>query len=268
MLKLLRCACTAALLTGYPLLSFGSGSPWNGTWKLNDAKSNFTGDVFSITMKDDGSFNYSDGPISYDFACNGNPYSTFANRTITCTGGPQRGFTFTMKAGSTVLSKSYRVISPDGKTMTVQDTDVNPNGTSSSYEEVYKRIGETSGTKSTVGLAAKWKNVSAKETGTHTMVINVSGNMIQVQYPESQETVAGKMDGSDLKVNGPNIPAGAFETFKPEGSNKLHFTIKYKDKVLQEGNETLSQGGNVLTMEEWLPGNTANKKTLIYDRQQ
>lgn len=267
MSKLFCSACTAILLTACTIPSLAAGSQWNGTWKLNDAKSNFTGDTFSITMKDDGSFSYTDGPISYDFACNGNAYPTFANRTITCTGGVQRGFTFTMKAGSTVLSKSYRVISPDGKTMTVQDTDINPNGTSTSYEETYKRIGETSGTKSTLGIAARWKNVSAKETGTHTMVIAINGNMIYVQYPESQESVAGKMDGSDLKVTGPTIPAGAYETFKADGQNKLHVTIKYKDKVLEEGTETLAQGGKVLTMEEWLPGQTANKRTLIYDRQ-
>lgn len=75
------------------------------------------------------------------------------------------------------------------------------------------------------------------------------------------------MDGSDLKVSGPNIPAGAYETFKSEGANKLHFTVKYNDKVLEEGDETLAQGGKTLTMQEWLPGKTAEKKTLIYDKQ-
>lgn len=183
MRKLLYCACTALLCAAAASPCLAADSPWNGTWKLNDAKSNFTGSTFSITMKDDGMFSYTDGPTSYDFACNGNPYPTFANRTITCTGGVQRGFTFTMKAGSVVLSKSYRAISPDGKTMTVQDTTVNPNGSSTTYQETYKRIGETSGTKSTLGIAAKWKNVSARETGTHTMVIAVNGNSIQVQYP-------------------------------------------------------------------------------------
>lgn len=265
--KLLYCACTALLCAATVSPCLAANSPWNGTWKLNNAKSNFTGDTFSITMKDDGAFRYSDGPITYDFACNGTAYPTFANRTITCTGGVQRGYTFTMKAGSTVLSKSYRVISPDGKTMTVQNTTTNPDGSTSMYQETYKRVGETSGSKSTLGIAAKWKNVSAKETGTHTMVLAVNGNMINVQYPESQENISGKMDGSDLKVSGPNIPAGAYETFKTEGANKLHFTIKYKDKVLEEGDETLGPDDKTLTMQEWLPGQTANKKTLIYDKQ-
>ena len=265
--KLMYCACAALLCAAAASSCYAATSPWDGTWKLNDAKSNFTGDTFSITQKDDGALSYTDGPISYDFACNGTAYPTFANRTITCTGGPQRGYTFTMKAGSTVLSKSYRVISPNGKTMTVQDTDMNPDGSSSTYQETYQRIGETSGSKSTTGIAAKWKNVNVKETGTHTMKIMVSGKTISLQYPESQEQVSGKLDGSDLRVTGPTIPAGAFETFKSEGADKLHFAVKYKDRTLEEGDMALGQGGKVIAMQEWLSGDAGNKKTLIYDKE-
>ncbi|HEX5282724.1 MAG TPA: hypothetical protein VFW30_01295 [Bryocella sp.] len=46
MRKTICCACAALALAAAPC--FAAGQSWDGTWKLNVAKSKFTGDTFTI----------------------------------------------------------------------------------------------------------------------------------------------------------------------------------------------------------------------------
>lgn len=251
----------AAVLAIAAVPCFAAGSNWDGTWKLNQAKSKLTGDTFTITNLGGGRYRYSSGSaISYDFACDGKPYPVIADRTSTCTGSPA-GSDYVAKAGNTVLAKSHRAISADGKTMTIHGTSIHPDGSTSTFDDTYKRVGGTS------GLAGKWMNVKSSSSSSDLMVIGVNGDSISVTYPDYKEAVSGKMDGSDLPLTGPNIPPGVFNSFKPEGANKLHYAVKYKDKVLEEGTEVLSPDGKTLTMQHWEPGKTNEIATLVYERQ-
>ena len=56
-------------------------------------------------------------------------------------------------------------------------------------------------------------------------------------------------------------------SYKPEGANKLHYTTKYNDKVLNEGVQTLSADGKTIVDEDWQPGKTNEKQTYVYERQ-
>src|SRR6185437_1705754 len=129
-----------------------AGSSWDGTWKMNVAKSKFTGDTFTITAKGN-MMNLSNGTIAYDFACDGKAYPIIADRTVRCAGSEAAGYDFMTKAGNNVLSKSHRTFSADGKTMTIHGTEMRADGTKPEYTDVYKRESGTS------GLVGKWMNV-------------------------------------------------------------------------------------------------------------
>jgi hypothetical protein len=255
------CLCATALaLSAIPC--FAAGSSWDGTWKLNQAKSHLTGDTFTIEAKGHGMLHYSNGSaIAYDFACDGKAYPVIADRTVTCTGTAGSGFDYVNKAADKVLSRSHHAISADGKTMTIHGESIHPDGSKTSFDDVYKR--ETG----TNGLAGKWRNVKSSQGGSDTMVIATKGDWIRMEFPEYKEKVEGKMDGSNLALTGPDIPPGVWQTIKGETPNKLHYTVKYKDKVLAEGTQTLSADGKVLTEEEWEPGKMNEKATLVYERQ-
>jgi hypothetical protein len=241
---------------------FAADSPWDGTWKLNEAKSKLTGDTFTLSMKGEGMYHYSNGStMEYDFACDGKSYPTLADRSVTCTGKPETGMDYTYMAGETVLSKSKHTVSADGKTMTIEGTSMRPDGTTSTYTETYKRVSESK------GMEGKWKNMKEKESGSDTVVIKVSGDMIHMEYPAYKETIDAKLDGSDAPVLGPTIPEGAFESLKAEGPTKVHLIIKYKTKVLDEGVQTLSADGKTMTREEWNPGKADEKAVLVYEKQ-
>ena len=253
----LYCACAALALVALPCLA--AGSSWDGTWKMNVAKSKFTGDTFTIAAKGN-MMTLSDGVVSYDFACDGKTYPTIADRTVTCSGSPAAGYDFMTKAGSNVLSKSHRTFSADGTMMTIHGTEMRADGTKPEYTDVYKRQSGTS------GLVGKWMNVKSQGAA-DTMVIQTKGDWIKISSPEYKNSVEGKTDGSALPITGPNVPPGVTQTIKTEGANKLHFATSYKGKVLNEGTQTLSADGKTIVDEEWAPGKMNEKMTAVYERQ-
>jgi hypothetical protein len=87
--KLLGCACAAVLLLTAVAPCFAADAAWTGTWKMNPAKSKMTGDTFTIVAKPGGMLRM-ESTVSYDFACDGKPYPTLADRTVSCTGSPSR----------------------------------------------------------------------------------------------------------------------------------------------------------------------------------
>src|SRR6266849_2202506 len=61
-------------------------SPWVGTWKLDMAKSNFTGDTVTYSKTPAGLYHISDGStVSYDFAVDGKEYPTSSGNKTTWT---------------------------------------------------------------------------------------------------------------------------------------------------------------------------------------
>jgi hypothetical protein len=261
MKKLLCCACAALLTTSAASPCFAKDSPWNGTWKENQAKSKMSGDTITYTAKSGGVFHYSNGgTIEYDFACDGKSYPTLADRSVTCTGAPDTAADFTNMAHGAVLSKYHRTISADGKTMTIHGTAMRPDGKTEDFDESYKRV---TGTK---GLAGKWLDVKVQEQDEEVMTVTVDDKMLHIEVPSQKQVMDGKLDGSDGKVNGPNIPPGAAPAYKLVTPNKISYAIKLNGKVLFDGTYALSADGKTLTEEEWVPGRMAEKSTVIYDK--
>jgi hypothetical protein len=252
--------CAGVVLVAAAVPCFGAGQSWDGTWKLNEAKSKFTGETLVIEDKGNGMMHYMSGNIAFDFACDGKPYTVIADRTFACTGSVAGGYDYVFKGGDTVLTKSHRMFSADGKTMTVHGMDIRPDGSTQDFTDVWKRESGTS------GLAGKWMNVKS-QGASDTVVIETKGDWIKMYSPQEKTTVEGKMDGSNLAVKGPNLPPGFSQSLKPEAPNKLHYLVKYNDEVLSEGTQTLSTDGKTYVDENWSPGKMDEKSTAVYERQ-
>lgn len=240
--KELFCVCAGLALAAAPCLA--AGPSWDGTWKLNVAKSKMTGETFTIEAKGN-MLHLTHGNLSYDFACDGKAYETVADRTIACAGSPATGYDFVAKAGDRVLSESHRTFSADGKTLTVHGKSTRPDGTTPEFTDVYKRQSGTS------GLVGKWVSVKMQALPS-SVVVETKGDSIKVSFPEFKETVEGKMDGSNLAIKGPDVPAGYSQSFKLEGANKLHYVTTYNGTVVNEGIQTLSADGKSVVDEEWV----------------
>jgi hypothetical protein len=260
MKKLLTFGCTALLAMAAAAPCSAATSPWDGTWKLNPDRSRLTGQTFTITQKGD-MFHYVRGTLSYDFACDGKPYPTIADRTVTCTGSPETGYDLVAMAGDRMRSKSHRTISPDGKLMMITGESTRPGGNTVQYSETYKR---TAGKK---GMAGTWKDVRRQSNGSDTIKIAVTGDEMHLEYAELQESVTAKLDGTESPVTGPTVPPGVTQSTKADGPRKFTYYGKYQGTVIGEGVRTISSDGKTMIVESWDPGKANEKAILVYEKQ-
>ena len=259
--KLPVCVCAAAVSVFAAGTAFAANSAWSGTWKENLAKSKLTGHRYIITEKPGGMMHFNAGSVAYDFACDGKAYPIVPGETLTCTGNPQAGYDLTMAVNGHTTTKQHRTISADGKEMTFKGTDYRADGSTSQFEGVRKREG--GGT----GLVGTWVEAKNQDEKPDVETWSVNGDTLQVQMPAEKITVDVKLDGSEAKVSGQNMPPGATVTMKPEGSNKIRFERKQNGKVFQEGTYTLSADGKMMTEESWMPSRATEKVTIVYDKQ-
>ena len=97
----------AALAVGAGF-AVAEGSPFDGTWKLNVEKSQFTGDTFTYADTATG-YRFSNGAtVAYDFAIDGQPHPMIADRTVTWTKAGDNAWDTTVEAGDTVMTKGHR----------------------------------------------------------------------------------------------------------------------------------------------------------------
>jgi hypothetical protein len=260
MKNLLSCTCAALLTFAAASPCFAADSPWSGTWKENLAKDKLTGETIVITAKGSG-YHFTNGPVSYDFSCDGKPYTTFAKNTITCTSTSDGGLDFTTTANGKVTSKSHRSFSPDGKQMTMNSTEYREDGTTTNNVIVRNR---KSGTK---GIVGEWVNAKVTPSEPEVMTIKVDNDMFHMQGQHAKTSIDAKLDGTDTKVVGPMVPAGAIASYKSLGAHKLQYSFKLNGKVMDEGTLTLSPDGKTLTDTSWAPGKENEKTSEVYDKQ-
>ena len=201
-MKKLLLAC--ALFATSFLSALAADNPWIGTWKLDLAKSQFTGETFSYSKSANGLMHYSDGStISFDFGIDGKEYKSAFNRTTTWSAAGDNAWDSVTKADGNVLANFHRVLSADGKTLTITATGTRPDGTAFNDVTVYKRV---TGTK---GLVGKWRSTKVEISAPGTVVMSIpSSGVWRLEFPGYKNTVEGKADGTDLPVIGPTAPPG------------------------------------------------------------
>ena len=251
----------AALAAALTIPALAGSASWNGTWKLNLAKSQMTGDSFTYSMNPNGTIHYTNGgTVAYNFACDGKDYTQIADYTTACKKVSATVYEGTDKQNGKVLSTWRRVLSADGKSMTITSTGMQPDGKTYTDVNTYERVSGTS------GLAGEWKNVKATSNVAGTLTIALSGNTITLGYPAYKQSVTAKLDGSDAQLTGPTLPSGVMVSFKPMGSQQLSMVTKYKGKIFSEDTYTLSADGKTITDVTTTPGQSG-KQTYVYEKQ-
>ena len=252
--------CAAALLAAVTP-AMASSASWNGTWKLDPAKSQLTGDTFTYSMNPNGTIHYTNGgPVQFDFSCDGKDYTELADYTTSCKQVSDTVYSGTEKKDGKVLSTWQRVISPDGKTMTITSKGTRPDGTAFTNVNTYERVSGTS------GLAGKWKNLKSTSSVAGLMTISRSGSEVTLRYPHAEQVVTAKLDGSPAPLTGPTLPPGVTVSIKPVGSNAIDEVTTFKGKVFAEDMLTLNSDGTTITDVSTTPGQS-DKQTYVYEKQ-
>jgi hypothetical protein len=253
--------CSLLALAAGPALA--TDSPWNGDWKLDPAKSHFTGDTFTLSKGPGTMLHFSDGNTSYDFGLDGKEYKSWANRTTTWTATGKNTWESVTKADGKVLSKSHRELSADGKTLTMTFTGTKPDGTAFHEEDVYGRVSGTD------GLIGNWRSTKVSEpSGPQEFVITTPApGVLHYEVPDMKVTAEGRTDGSDNPFHGPTLPPGSTISFKALSPTKVRYVMKINGIVDNMGEQTLAADGRSFSDVNWDAGKENEKSTGVYVKQ-
>lgn len=260
-MKKLMLAFAVAAFAAMPALA--AENPWVGTWKLDTAKSHFTGDTFTYSKAANGMMHFTDGSTeSYNFKVDGKPYHAWGNRTATWTADGDNAWNQVVIADGKTLSTIHHSLSADGKTLNNTYTGTKPDGSSFHDAATYVRV---NGTK---GLEGKWRSTKVTVSAPDNFVISEpSVGTMRWSIPSEKAYVEGKTDGSALTINGPTLPHGMTIAFKAEGRHRMSYVEKLDGKVQGYGIQTLAADGKSYTDVSWSPGKASEKQTAFYVKQ-
>lgn len=260
MRKVLATLALLALISA-PLLA--AENPWVGTWKLDPAKSHFTGDTFIYSRTAKGMMHYSDGSTySWNFGIDGKEYKTAEGRTTTWNAISSTEWTSVSKFNGTVLSTNHYTLSPDGKTLSITNTGTKPDGSKFNDSSIYTRVTGTS------GLPGKWRSTKVTVSAPDSFIVSAKPNgILHWDIPGYKESVEGKPDGSDLPITGPTVAPGTTLSIKMITPRKISYTVKENGKAVGLGTQTLAADGKSFTDVTWSPGKQSEKATSFYAKQ-
>lgn len=237
-------------------------APYNGTWKLNAAKSDFGERTVEFSEEVNGSVTVTRAGQSYIVRTDGKDYPTPWGETESWRplGGDK--WEVTLKRGATVTSRFIRELSADGKTLTLHVTRIDANGDTAKEEITYQRI---SGRES--DISGKWKLTGMSMQSPRSISISEDGSgAVTLKNINDNVTCIAKTEGRDYPAQGGLWPEGwtcAVTRTDPMG---LKITWKKDGDVMIEEAISASNDGKSLTSVMSTPG-TKEKLKAIFDRQ-
>jgi hypothetical protein len=235
---------------------WGADDPFLGKWKLNMEKSKFSGEQTKIEDLGGNKYKWTSGKVSNTLTTDGTDQPTQFGRTVAITPEGANTWKMVIKKDGKVLSSMTHTLSEDGKTQTIKGTSNKPDGTTSDFNVVMKRVGTGS------GWAGTWEDTDVKFTSPDEWEIAAyEGDGLTFNMPAYQDTLSMKFDGKDYEEKGPTVAAGSASSGKRLNPNTLEVTDKVKGEVMDHTKYEVSPDGKTLTLTIHDVGQT---KTLTY----
>ena len=239
-----------------------SDSLWNGTWKLNDAKSKRTGSVDTISQSADGKYTVATSGLTLSFACDGADYPMPGGRTMSCVRVNPTTMHTVFKADGDELAQVDRTLADNGKTMHVVDTGKAADGTPFHDTETYKKIGVGSGD----AWTGKWQNTKVVTSSHGVAQVEATADSITFTYPMSKSSLIAKLDGTPATEQGPHPEQGLTVSLTSAGPNTIYEVDALNGTVVEHDTLRVSADGKTMTIETQRTGEPA-KQVYVYDKQ-
>jgi hypothetical protein len=254
-----------ALICAATTLAAQTPSPWNGTWKLDRAKSHLTGTTFTQTRGANGMWTLTVGPLTYTWALDGKPYPLDdKDHTISATLVDPHTLKSTFRFKGKTVAVATDVLSADGNT--ISDVTVNTREDGSTYTTKETDTRTAPGE----GFAGTWTSTKSSSSSNAPWTISVSGDSITFSHPSEKFTLTAKLDGTPATTSTPTSPdaiAGTTYSFKKVSATRIDYSQSLNGKKIFEGYQELSADGKTYTDIGWLVGKESEKTTYVHVKQ-
>lgn len=237
-----------------------SDDPFCGKWKLNIEKSKFVGEQVTIQDLGGNKYNWTHGNVSHTLTYDGTDQQDDFGRTVSMAPEGTNSWRMVIKMGGKVISSMTHTISEDGKTQTIKGTDTKPDGTTSDFNVVWKKVSGGP------GWGGTWESTDVKFTSPDEWDIEAyEGNGLSFNTVAYQDVLSMKFDGKEYEEKGPNVAPGSVSSGKRVNARTLEITDKVKDKVMDHATYEVSPDGKTLTLTIHETGQP-KAQTVVYDK--
>jgi hypothetical protein len=200
------------------------------------------------------------GNVSDMITADGNDQPVHFGRTISITPEGANNWKMVIKKDGKILSSMTHTLSEDGKTQTIKGTETKPDGTTSDFNVVSKRVGSGS------GWGGTWESTDVKFSSPDEWDIEAyDGDGLTFNTPAYPDTVSMKFDGKDYEEKGPNVAPGSMSAGKRVSAHTLDVTDKVKGEVMDHTKFEVSQDGKTLTL-TIRETDQPKALTIVYDK--
>jgi len=247
----------AGLLAG---ALWASDDPFCGKWKLNMEKSKFTGEQTKIQDLGGNKYKWTSGDVSDTITYDGTDQPVHFGRTISMAPEGTNTWRMVIKKDGKVLSSMTHAISEDGKTQTIKGTSTKPDGTTSDFNVVWKKVSGGS------GWGGTWEDAEVKFTSPDEWEISpYDGEGLSFNTPAYKDVLSMKFDGKDYEETGPTVAPGSTSSGKRVNARTLEITDKVKGQVMDHTKYEVSSDGKTLTLTVHDTGQP-KPLTIVYDK--
>jgi hypothetical protein len=227
-----------------------------GSWKLNLAKSQLGGMVYSIGKTPSGMFHYSGGGFEADFDLTGKERVMPSGLAIIGKELSPTSWKLTFRMNGKTVQTSHLTVT--GNSITNVADAIGADGKTTQQKTTDTRVSGGP------GFPGKWK-AGEVAGATTTLKITLAGaNGITITIPEFQNTVKGRFDGKDYPVMQAGQAMKFTNAFTKVG-NTIHVTGKLNGKPFSEEVYTMSSDGKTLTDESTAIA-TGEKTKAVFER--
>ena len=235
-------ALVIGLVTVCATVVTAADAPYIGTWKLNPARSQLTGETLSIEKTAGGGFHYDVQGFAYDFNLDGKEYPLPDGGTTSWTAVDKKTWKVTNRRNGRI-SATYRLI-VDGDTMLVESSRSKASG--GTTEESSKAMRVSGGS----GFVGRWRISAITSVVIDTIQIAPNGNDgVTLTFSDSGAVCTGKFDGQDYPLTGPFVGKGQTYVMKRTGPRSFDIVEKLNGKPLYTDRVSVSEDGKTLTFD-------------------
>lgn len=222
-------------------------------------KSKFVGEQIKIQKLGGNRYKWTSGNTVNILTYDGTEQVSFG-RTISMAPEGTNSWRMVIKKNGRVISSMTHTISDDGKTQTVTGTDTKPDGSTSDFNAVWKKVSGGS------GWSGTWQTTDLKFTSPDEYDVEpYEGDGLSFNTPAYQDVLSMKFDGKDYEEKGPNVAPGSMSSGIRLDSRTLEITNKVKDQVMDRTTYEVSPDGKTLTLTIRETGQP-NALTMVYDK--
>jgi hypothetical protein len=259
----MRISAALTLSATVALIACADATPaYVGTWKVNLAESDFGQLTLIYEPVEGGGFKATMDGQSYTFKMDGSEVPTPWGISVAWNSIDSTAWQQIAKVNGKLLSTDTIRLSADHMMLTIASQMMQATGaTSSDTMSFTRKAGER-------GLAGTWQAQRMNSSSAGTLEIALEGSDgLAFTFVEMQGECHARFDGADYPATGPMWASGWTCAISKNGDNALDISVKKDGTPMYVSTYTPSADGMKLT-EVGGSANTAEKVTVVYDRQQ